>query len=96
MVTTKPPSPFALAARAALIVGVVLLLVGNLIPVAHAKGVVLVLGEIFSIAGLVGMAVVTLSGRSISSRYAANGSKSGASKGGRAKASSGKSGRARR
>lgn len=42
-------------------VGAILLLVGNLIPLAGAKGVVLVIGEVFVIAGIVGIALAALS-----------------------------------
>jgi hypothetical protein len=40
----------------------VLLLVGNLIPLAGAKGAVLVVGEVFVIVGIVGLIIAWLVG----------------------------------
>lgn len=41
--------------RLCMVIGLIVLLVGNLIPVAGAKGTVLVFGEILAIIGIIGI-----------------------------------------
>lgn len=57
-----PKSALDNAARTCLVIGAVLLLVGNLLALGGGKGTVLVLGEIAVIAGIVGMIIAWLVG----------------------------------
>jgi hypothetical protein len=49
--------------RYCLVIGAILFLIANLIPIAGAKGTVLVFGEVFALVGIVGMGLAMLIGR---------------------------------
>ncbi|SDJ34114.1 hypothetical protein SAMN05444157_2901 [Frankineae bacterium MT45] len=63
--------------RYCLVIGAVLLLVANLLLVAGARGVLLVLGEIFVIAGIIGMVVAWMAGNDKKQQQRSKGSSKG-------------------